>query len=115
VTIDGAEHHVLRFTAEILNTGLRPPRLHGDLLSGWPLVVQRIHDGAGGVAVVPVETFVFQPPHDHWHFEHFAAYEVWMRDEYDAWLVSDRRVGRPRWQGTKTTGQQLGGRLLLPR
>jgi hypothetical protein len=107
VLIDGVEHHVLRFTAEIANVGPGPLELRGDSSTGRTLVFQRLHDDAGGVTETPVGTFVFHPAHEHWHFENFAAYELWARDEYDAWLASDRQVGRPRWQGAKTTGGQL--------
>lgn len=111
VPIDGAEHHVLRFTASIINAGPGPLEIRGDSdsASGRTLVYQRVYDEPGGVAEYPVGTFVFHPAHNHWHFEHFAAYELWTRDAYEAWLASGRQQGLPSWQGSKTTGQQLEG------
>jgi hypothetical protein len=109
VLIDGEEHAVLRFTAEIVNAGPGPLEIRGDSSSGQTQVVQRIFDQAGGITEAPVGTFVFHPAHHHWHFEQFAAYELWLRADYDAWLASDRQQGQPTWQGSKTTGQKLGG------
>jgi hypothetical protein len=105
--IDGVQHHVLRFSAEITNVGTGPLELRGDSSTGRTLVFQRIHDDAGGVTEIPVGAFIFHPAHDHWHFEDFASYELWTRADYDAWLASGRKTGRPRWRGTKTTGGQL--------
>jgi 3-mercaptopyruvate sulfurtransferase SseA len=61
----------------------------------------------GGVTESPVGTFVFHPAHDHWHFEHFAAYELWTRDAYDAWLAS----GRP----TSSAVARIEPSVLTPR
>jgi hypothetical protein len=109
VPIDGVPHHVLRFTAAIVNAGPGPLEVRGDSSSGRTVVSQRIYDEAGGVTEYPVGSFVFHPAHNHWHFEHLAAYELWTRAAYEAWLASGRRHGRPGWQGSKTTGQQRGG------
>jgi hypothetical protein len=115
VPIDGEPHHVVRFTAAVVNAGPGPLELRGEPASGRTWVSQRVYDAAGGVAESPVGSFVYHPAHDHWHFEHFAAYELWARAEYEAWLASGRRQGRPGWQGTKTTGQQLEGESFCVR
>ena len=83
VSIDGVDHHVLRFTAAIENVGPGPLELPGDSSSGQTVVYQRVYDTAGQVTESPVGTFVFHPEHNHWHFEHFADYELWARDAYE--------------------------------
>ena len=108
-SIDGEAHHVLRFTAQIVNVGSGPLEVRGDSSSGQTRVFQRVFDDAGGVIEFIVGNFIFHPAHNHWHLENFAAYELWTRANYDAWLASGRQQGQPGWQGSKTTGLQSGG------
>lgn len=103
--VNGASHHVLRFGAAIENIGPGPLELRGDSSSGRTAVYQRIPDDLGQVVELPVGAFSFHPAHNHWHFEHFADYELWTRAAYEAWLASGRAAGQPGWRGSKTTGQ----------
>ena len=105
VAVDGAPRHVLRFRAAIENVGPGPLELRGDSSSGHTEVYQRVHGDTGQVEEFPVGSFVFHPAHNHWHFEHFADYELWTRAGYEAWLASGRAEGQPGWRGSKTTGQ----------
>jgi hypothetical protein len=107
VKIDGVDHAVLRFTAVEWNAGQGPVDLRPAYVSadGKTIVAQRIFDASGGYVEHEVGRFIFHPTHNHWHFEQFADYEVWPREEYEARLASGRRVGEPRWRGSKTTGQ----------
>src|SRR4051812_14282041 len=77
--VEGADHHVLRFSAIIENVGPGPLELRGASATGRTMVTQRIPDDAGEVTEFPVGEFVFHPAHQHWHFEHFADYELWTR------------------------------------
>jgi hypothetical protein len=103
--IEGTDHHVLRFSAIIENVGPGRLELRGASSAGRTMVTQRIPDGAGRITELPVGEFVFHPAHQHWHFEHFADYELWTRAAFEAWLASGRSAGQPGWRGSKTTGQ----------
>jgi hypothetical protein len=103
--IGGSAHHVLRFSAIIGNVGPGPLELRGASAAGRTVVSQRVPDDAGRVTELPVGEFVFHLAHNHWHFEHFADYELWTRARYEVWLASGRSVGQPNWRGSKTTGQ----------
>jgi len=103
--IEGVTHYLLRFDATIWNTGQGPLELHGESAADHR-AVQRIYDAAGGFKEEPVSGgFTFFESHQHWHFENFAEYQLWPKDEFDDWLASGRQQGEPRWQGSKTTGQ----------
>lgn len=104
---DGRTHWVLRFSAVVWNAGEGPLELRAAYINadGQTVVAQKVFDRGGHYLEFQAGNFVFHPSHDHWHFERFAAYELWPRAEYDAWLASGRRVGGPRWLGSKTTGQ----------
>jgi len=102
---DGTTHYVLRFTATIWNAGQGPLELRGES-DAEHHAYQRIYDGSGGFADQPVTGgFMYFEPHQHWHFESFADYQLWPKDDFDQWLTSGRGQGQPRWQGSKTTGQ----------
>lgn len=105
VLIGDATHHVLRFTTTVWNAGPGPLELRGESSGDQTLVYQRLHDEDGGVAEHLAGEFVFHEAHNHWHFEHFADYELWPRADYDAWLTSARSHGQAHWRGSKTTGQ----------
>jgi hypothetical protein len=110
VSIDGAPHIVLRFTAIEWNAGpgpleLRPVDVDQD---GRMVVTQWVYDDADGYQELEAGHFVYHPTHQHWHFEQFAAYELWTQDDYDQWLASGRSEGGPRWLGSKTTGLTEG-------
>ena len=109
VTVNGATHHVLRFTTTVWNAGEGPLELRGASSEGRTLVYQRVYDAGGEFAEQLVGEFVFHAAHNHWHFEDFAAYELWTRADYDRSLagVEDPGGGPPaaRWRGSKTTGQ----------
>jgi hypothetical protein len=103
--IDGKTHFVLRFDATIWNAGRGPLELHGEPGEDHR-AFQRIYDESGGFKDEAVSGgFTFFEPHRHWHFENFALYQLWPKDEFDQWLASGRQQGEPRWQGSKTTGQ----------
>jgi hypothetical protein len=103
--VNGAVRHVLRFGAAIENTGPAALELRGDSSSRLTQVYQRIPGNLGQVDELSVGAFVFHRAHNHWHFEHFADYELWTRAAYEAWLASGRLAGQPGWRGSKTTGQ----------
>ena len=103
-TVDGTTRFALRFTTSIWNAGPGPLELRGASSGEKTLAYQRIYDDAGGVDERLVGEFVYHPDHAHWHFENFAAYELWPKQEYDQWVASGRREGQPRWRGSKTTG-----------
>jgi hypothetical protein len=107
VWIDGVNHDVLRFTAVEWNAGpgpleLRPAYVDED---GRTVVSQRVFDSSGHYQEFEAGHFVYHPTHHHWHFEQFAAYELWTKSDYDRWLASGRTVGGPTYRGSKTTGQ----------
>jgi hypothetical protein len=105
---DGTTHYVLRFTATIWNAGQGPLELRGES-DAEHHAYQRIYDGSGGFTDHPVAGgFMYFEPHQHWHFENFAEYQLWPKDDFDQWLASGRQQGQPRWQGSKTTGQDEG-------
>jgi hypothetical protein len=104
--IEGVTHYVLRFDATIWNAGQGPLELHG-ISDEEHHAFQRVYDDAGGFSDEPVSGgFTFFEPHHHWHFENFAEYQLWPKDDFDDWLASARREGQPRWVGSKTTGQE---------
>lgn len=103
--IDGAEHHVLRFTSTIWNAGQGPLELRGDSSSGSTQAYQQIRVDDGTAFEIPVGRFVFHPSHNHWHFERFADHELWRASDYKKWLKSGRTRGAPAWRGSKTTSQ----------
>jgi hypothetical protein len=103
--LEGVTHYVLRFTATIWNAGAGPLELHGESTPEHH-AFQRIYDDAGGFKDAAVSGgFTFFEPHQHWHFENFAEYQLWPKNDFDRWLASGRQQGQPRWQGSKTTGQ----------
>lgn len=106
-SIDGATHHVLRFSVTIWNAGQGPLELRGvsSADTATTLVLQRIYDETDEVVEVSVGGFVYHETHNHWHFEQFAEYQLWRRSEFDRWLLSGRTEGEPGWRGSKTTGQ----------
>jgi hypothetical protein len=105
VTINGETHYVLRFDATIWNAGQGPLELHGDSTPEHA-AFQRIYNATGGsIDRSVVGGFVFFEPHQHWHFENFAEYQLWPKDDFDRWLATGRQQGQPQWQGSKTTGQ----------
>ena len=105
--IDGATHHVLRFSVTIWNAGEGPLELRGvsSADTATTLVLQRVYDERDEVVELPVGGFVYHEAHNHWHFEQFAEYQLWTRAEFDRWLLSGRTEGQPGWRGSKTTGQ----------
>jgi hypothetical protein len=105
--IVGVTHYLLRFDATIWNAGRGPLELHGE--SGEEeRAFQRIYDEAGGYRdELLASGFTFFEPHQHWHFENFAEYQLWPKDDFDDWLASGRTEGQqPKWVGSKTTGQE---------
>jgi hypothetical protein len=105
---DGTTHYVLRFTATIWNAGQGPLELRGESDADYH-AYQRIYDQSGGFQDQPVTGgFTYFEPHQHWHFENFAEYQLWPKDDFDHWMASSRQQGQPRWQGSKTTGQDEG-------
>ena len=42
-------------------------------------------------------------PHNHFHFQNFARYELWTRADYDNWVASNRAQSRAINPGAKTT------------
>jgi hypothetical protein len=105
VRIEGVIHYVLRFDATIWNSGQGPLELRGDS-SDEHRAYQRIYDDSGGFTDEELAGgFTLFEPHQHWHFEDFAEYQLWTKAEFDAWLASGRQDGEPRWRGSKTTGQ----------
>jgi Lysyl oxidase len=102
---DGTAHHVLRFSATIWNAGSGPLELRGEASGGRTFAYQRMYDASGGVTERLVGAFVYHEGHHHWHFEHFADYELWQERDYNAWLANGRHGREPRWRGSKTTGQ----------
>jgi hypothetical protein len=105
VVVDGVPRRVLRFTAAIANAGPGALELRGEPVGDRTIVYQRVHDDAGGLTEHGVGDFVYHPAHAHWHFERFAAYQLWTRAEHERWVASGGAEGVPRWQGSKTTGQ----------
>jgi hypothetical protein len=103
--VDGENHRLLRFTASIWNAGPGPLELRGESSEGQTLAYQRIYDESGGFTERLVGQFVYHEGHHHWHFEHFAEYQLWRRGDYQMWLASGRQEGQPRWRSSKTTGQ----------
>jgi Lysyl oxidase len=104
--IEGVTHYLLRFDATIWNAGRGPLELHG-VADEEHRAYQRVYDDAGGFTDKSVPSgFTFFEPHMHWHFENFAEYQLWPKDDFDDWLASGRREGQPRWLGSKTTGQE---------
>jgi hypothetical protein len=108
--IDGTLHDVLRFTAVSWNAGEGALEVNAayNTPDGKTVVAQRVFDrsdGKGNFVEFEAGHVLFHPTHRHWHFEKFAAYELWPRADYDLWLASGRQVGGPSWYGTKTTGQ----------
>jgi hypothetical protein len=103
--IGGVTRYLLRFDATIWNAGRGPLELHG-VSSEERTAFQRIYDETGGYKDEPVSSgFVFFEPHQHWHFENFAQYQLWPKDDFDDWLESGRTGGQqPKWMGSKTTG-----------
>jgi hypothetical protein len=103
--LNGETHYVLRFTATIWNTGQGPLELRGESDPDHN-AFQRVYDQSGGYTDESVSGgFVFFEPHQHWHFENFAQYQLWTKGDFDQWLASARTQGAPTWQGSKTTGQ----------
>jgi hypothetical protein len=105
VPINGETHYVLRFDATIWNAGQGPLELHGESTPEHA-AFQRIYSESGSYIDQSVSGgFVFFEPHQHWHFENFAEYQLWPKDDFDRWLSTGRQQGQPEWQGSKTTGQ----------
>ena len=104
-TIGGATHHVLRFSNTVWDAGEGPLELHGvdDPSINKTKVYQRVFDGAGGCTQYAAGDYVWHPEHSHFHFEGFADYQLWTRTDYDAWLLSGRKLGQAQRRGTKTT------------
>ena len=102
-TIDGATHHVLRFSNTVWNAGRGPLELRGT--PGSNRGHQRLYDGQGGYTerVVPNGAFEYHAEHGHWHFRDFAEYELWARAEYDRWLAGGRNRDQAQRRGAKTT------------
>ena len=107
VRINRVMHQVLRFTAVEWNAGEGPLEANAVYTTpeGRTVVAQRVFGEGGNYIEFEAGQFIYHPTHRHWHFEHFAAYELWPRAEYEQWIASGRQVGAPRWHGTKTTSQ----------
>lgn len=103
--IGGGMHYRLRFTASIWNAGEGPLELRGESSGDRTRAYQRVYDDQGTFSERLVGEFIYHTGHNHWHFEHFAEYELWTDADYEAWLASGRQHGQPRWRGSKTTGQ----------
>jgi hypothetical protein len=104
-TINGTTHNVLRFSNTAWNSGEGPLELRAKTVkttSGKKSrVTQRIYDDAGGYTNKQVGDMIFHAAHNHFHFENFADYELWTRDDYDQWLRGGQGLAQRR--GTKTT------------
>jgi Lysyl oxidase len=104
-TINGTTHNVLRFSNTAWNSGEGRLELRAKTVkttSGKKSrVTQRIYDDAGGYTNKQVGDFVFHATHNHFHFENFADYELWTRDDYNQWLSGGQGLAQRR--GTKTT------------
>jgi hypothetical protein len=103
--IGDSMHYRLRFTASIWNAGEGPLELRGESSGDRTRAYQRIYDDQGTFTERLVGEFIYHAGHNHWHFEHFAEYELWTDADYEAWLASGRQRGQPQWRGSKTTGQ----------
>lgn len=102
--IDGSTHQVLRFSNTVWNAGEGTLELHG--VSQSPdrtRVFQRLEDDQGSSTDTPVGHFIFHPAHNHWHFENFAEYQLWTKDDYDQWIANGRSRREARQRGFKTT------------
>src|SRR2546428_1110326 len=67
-------HRVVRFTVNTPNIG------DGDLALGDP---QKHVDAGDGL-------YVESTCHRHWHFRHYATYELWSQDHQTLWLAAKR-------------------------
>src|SRR5437870_751035 len=75
--IDGITHYVLRFDATIWNAGRGPLELRG-VSDEEHHAFQRMYDDAVGFTDKALSGgFIFFEPHQHWHFENFAEYQLW--------------------------------------
>lgn len=96
VPINGETHYVLRFDATIWNAGQGPLELHGESTPEHR-AFQRIYDESGGSIDRAVSgSFIFAEPHQHWHFENFAEYQLWPKEDFERWLATGRQQGQPR-------------------
>jgi hypothetical protein len=104
VDINGQTKWVLRFTNTVWNDGGANLQLRGVTSgSGTTEVYQSIFWDTGSATEQLIGNFVFHPQHNHWHFENFASYELWTKDEYNQWITSGRKLGQARKRGSKTT------------
>lgn len=103
VVIDGARHHVLRFTNTVWNLGPGRLEVRGESSpeTGTTLVYQRVYDTAGGFVEYPVGEFVFHADHRHWHVGDFAEFQLWTRAAYTAWQAAGKPADVPPWRMSK--------------
>lgn len=103
-TINGQQKTVLRFTNTVWNAGYGPLEMYGTTTQeGQTQVQQRIYHEDGNQTESTAGNFVWHPAHNHWHFEKFAKYELWSRNDYESWLASDRTSTAAPLTGYKTT------------
>jgi hypothetical protein len=110
VSIDGANHWVLRFTNSVENVGQIPLDLYGYTIktrSGErkTRVYQLVSNGRNKHDMYRAGLFEFHRAHNHFHFGSFARYELWTREQYDQWVQSGRSEGEedPNRISRKTT------------
>lgn len=110
MTINRVSAPVLRFSNTAWNAGQGPLHLvaKNDRARKKTQVFQRIY--AAQTATGPyderhVGTFEYHPGHSHFHFGDFAAYQLYLAAEWDAWDRAGRQGTEPglRGRGNKTT------------
>ena len=90
-----AGQRVLRFETSFVNLGEADLHLVGERDPELELVraIQTVLTAAGEERSEEIGQFVFHPPHEHWHLEGFARYELWTdpdRDEQELVAAADK-------------------------
>jgi hypothetical protein len=92
------ERRFVRFSNAILNAGVGDLVMKGQLdrATNRVEVSQEIHYEDGSTTFVPMGEFHFHAPHNHYHWDGFAVYEVWSihpDGTLDELLYSSDKVG----------------------
>jgi hypothetical protein len=79
IAYDEAGNRLLRFTNSIVNSGPAPLELRGEYdEDSQELTVRQHLAGSDETTSEPLEgTFIYQPEHNHYHWQNFAQYELW--------------------------------------
>jgi hypothetical protein len=107
VSLDGsgALHNLLRFSNTVYNAGQGPLILNAviDAVTRSGPATQRVMNDDGSFTDYPAGSFYWHEAHQHYHFDGWGTYQLWLKADYDKWVASNRSAGQAKKVGAKTT------------